>query len=340
MKRPVFVIGCPRSGTTLLYDMLQSAGGFARYGAESNAFSILTPTFGNLKSQRNRQDLLKSWLKSHLFRASHLDSTSIAPKLLQTASTGEFLRVLMEEIARSQHVDRWADQTPSHLYHIPEIRTAFPDALFVHMIRDGRDVALSLGKPGWIKPLPGQSHNLRAAAALFWAWTVRKGRAYGQTLPSDYLEVRYEELVQSPRDTLSRLGGFIQHDLDYDRIQQTPVGSVKKPNTSFTKESAAGAFSPVGRWRRALSGPDLASLEYLIGDLLTDLGYRLGAQPLVRKRYGLDLLRVLYPTYYEVLIWAKRRTPLHKWFASRDLDHRMFHAAAETADYTSAKGRQ
>jgi hypothetical protein len=337
MKRPVFIIGCPRSGTTLLYDMLQSAGGFARYPAESNVFSMLVPTFGNFKSQRNKRSLMEAWLKSHLFRVSRLDSAYIEPKLMQTRSGGEFLRVLMDEIARSQNVDRWAEQTPSHVYHVPEIRNAFPDALFVHMIRDGRDVALSLGKPGWIKPLPGQSHNLRVAAALFWAWTVRKGRAYRQTLRSDYLEIRYEDLVQSPHDTLRHLGRFIEHDLDYDRILEKPFGSVKKPNTSFAKELASEKFSPVSRWRRALDHDGLATLEYLIGELLAELGYPLGTDSADRRQAGLSLLRALYPAYYDWLIWVKRKTPVYKYFAGRDLDHRMFHAAYETVDYVATQ---
>ena len=333
MKRPVFIIGSPRSGTTLLYDMLQSAGGFARYPAESNVFNMLVPTFGRLKSHIDKQRLLQAWLRSALFRATHLEPVHINQELMRCSSGGEFLNVLMEAIAQDQGVERWADQTPSHLLHIPEIRQAFPEALFVHMIRDGRDVALSLGKPGWVRPLPGQRHNLRTAAAMYWAWMVRKGRQYGQTVKPDYLEIRYEDLVQSPHVTLRRLADFIGHELDYDKIQQNPIGSVRKPNTSFTTERAAGAFNPVARWKRALGSDELSVLEFLIGDLLTELDYPLAGSSTKDTVADLHRLRSLYPKYYEFLLWMKKHTPLHKYFASRDLDHRMFHAAAETVDY-------
>src|SRR6266699_1771257 len=73
-RAPVFVLGCPRSGTTVLYHMLLSAGDFALYRAESNVFSVLQPRFGNLESERHRKALLRCWLKSKLFHATGLHS--------------------------------------------------------------------------------------------------------------------------------------------------------------------------------------------------------------------------------------------------------------------------
>src|ERR1041384_5645815 len=66
-KAPVFVLGAPRSGTTVLYHMLLSAGNFAVYRAESNVFSVLQPRFGNLARRSRRNELLRSWLRRKLF---------------------------------------------------------------------------------------------------------------------------------------------------------------------------------------------------------------------------------------------------------------------------------
>src|SRR5258705_2516542 len=82
-KAPVFVVGCPRSGTTVLYHMLLSAGNFAVYRAESNVFSVLQPRFGDLSSENNRRELLRYWLKSKLFQVSGLDASAIGDKLLR-----------------------------------------------------------------------------------------------------------------------------------------------------------------------------------------------------------------------------------------------------------------
>src|ERR1700722_6655467 len=81
-RSPVFVLGSPRSGTTLLYDMLLSAGGFAVYLAESNLFNLLVPRFGDLSVRSNRKKLLQSWLNSKLFRASGVDAQRIHDRIL------------------------------------------------------------------------------------------------------------------------------------------------------------------------------------------------------------------------------------------------------------------
>src|SRR6478736_9007 len=105
---PVFVLGCPRSGTTVLYHMLLSAGNFAVYRTESNVFSVLQPRFGSLRSQSNLRQLLPMWLKSKLFQATGLEGAQIREQLMRDChSAGDFLRIVMEETARRQGVERW-----------------------------------------------------------------------------------------------------------------------------------------------------------------------------------------------------------------------------------------
>ena len=88
-KAPVFVLGCPRSGTTLLYHMLLSSGGFAVYETESEAFSLLSRRFGSLKLRSNRERLLDTWFRSKLFRRSGLERQEIEPRLLEDLVRGE-----------------------------------------------------------------------------------------------------------------------------------------------------------------------------------------------------------------------------------------------------------
>src|SRR5271169_821006 len=130
---PVFVLGSPRSGTTLLYDMLLSAGGFAVYLAESNVFNLLVPRFGDLSSRANRERLLGAWRDSKLFRASGLDAELVRQRILQDCqSGGDFLRIVMGEICSSQGMQRWAENSPEGMLYLPLIRQLIPDALFVH----------------------------------------------------------------------------------------------------------------------------------------------------------------------------------------------------------------
>jgi len=110
-RSPVFVLGSPRSGTTLLYSMLLSAGGFAVYLAESNVFNLLGPRFGDLRSRANRKRLLDAWLNSKLFLCSGLDAGHVRRRILEECQNGgDFLRIVMGEICELQGKQRWAER--------------------------------------------------------------------------------------------------------------------------------------------------------------------------------------------------------------------------------------
>jgi len=217
---------------------------------------------------------------------------------------------VMETIAAKQGVERWAECTPLHLLYMPLIKKLIPEAIFIHIIRDGRDVAVSLQKIGWIRPLPWDHARSLVAAGLFWSWTVRQGRKSGQRLGQDYIEIHYEDLVNRPRETLSRLAVFIGHDLDYDRIQNVALGSVHDPNSSFKADGPGKDISPVGRWKVLLSAETAQQLESGIGDVLTELGYPL-ASPQGRPRsWAVHLMRAIYPRFYGAKLWLKSNTAL------------------------------
>jgi hypothetical protein len=311
-KAPVFVLGCGRSGTKLLYHTLLSAGGFAVYHAESNAFNLIGLRFGSLAKRENRRTLLDHWLRSKLFYRSGLTREEIEPKILeQCHNAADFLRILMETIARKQGVERWAESTPLHLLYLPLIKRLIPDALIIHIIRDGRDVAVSLHRIGWIKPLPWDKKRRLLAPALFWRWIVSKGRKYGRSMAEDYMEVHFEDVVQKPRETLARLGAFIDHDLDYDRIQKNAQGTLRDPNSSFRGDGQEKEAHPIGRWKTLLSAAEIAQVESLTGNLLHETGYELASTEDERRRtLPICLMSFLYPIYFDLKILLKTYTPL------------------------------
>ncbi len=156
--RPVFVIGCHRSGTNLLYDTLLSAGGFAVYRGYLPVYKMLIPRFGSLAKRSNRSRMINAWVRSKGFRRSGLDAEQLKARVQdECRSGGDFIRIVMSEIARNQSVVRWVLYDPDNLLYIPRIQADIPEALFVHIIRDGRDVALSLSKMGWIQTTPMES---------------------------------------------------------------------------------------------------------------------------------------------------------------------------------------
>jgi hypothetical protein len=196
---------------------------------------------------------------------------------------------------------------------VSQIRREIPDALFVHIIRDGRDIALSLMKMGGFRPLPwNRKPGSLLETALYWEWMVHKGRQAGLAFPADYTEVHYEELVTDPRAALRKLGEFLDHDLDYDRIQKTGLGRIRETNSSFRGEKKTQ--NPVNRWKERLSRQEVASLEAMIGGSLREFGYSLTTGE-NQHRVGVraQCLKSLYPHFLTFKQWSKSRTPLGRF---------------------------
>ena len=186
---PIFIVGCARSGNTLLYHTLLSTGTFANYRGEPAVFDLIAPKFGSLASQPTRERMMEVWLQSRMFRISGLDGDAIREKIVRHCrSRGDFLRTVMDEIAHSQGLSRWAVWGPDNLLCMKEIKTEIPDALFIHIMRDGRDVATSLAREGWIQAFPWDRDQRMLVAALHWRWKVEYGRTAGRELGSDYME--------------------------------------------------------------------------------------------------------------------------------------------------------
>lgn len=306
---PVFVLGSPRSGTTLLYDMLLSSGGFAVYLAESNVFNLLVPRFGDLRSRSNRERLLEAWLASKLFRASGLDANHIRQRILaDCTSGGDFLRIVMTEICTRQGMLRWAENSPEAMLYLPIVKQLIPDALVVHIIRDGRDVASSLGRVRYVRPFPWENRYGLIGCGLYWEWIVQKGRQFGRALGGDYLEVHFEDLLARPQETLDQIGRFIDQPLDYATIQSVAYASVSKPNTSFKDQSASAKFNPVGRWKTGFSPEELARFEQLVGKTLQEVGYPLATAPVADETLALKATRLLHRSYFMSKFWFKNNS--------------------------------
>jgi hypothetical protein len=192
------------------------------------------------------------------------------------------------------------------------------------MIRDGRDVSVSLSTKRYIRPFPWKDRETPEGASLYWEWIVKKGRAAGIELGNDYIEIRFEELVQDPRSVLRTLSAFLEHDLDYDRILENRIGAVAKPNSSFGPR-AEGEFSPVGRWKQQLTTDQLTRIETLVGDTLAELGYELATS----GRYGRNPFyrswnHLLYRQFFELKLHSKKNTilrALRKPLTANDVDN-------------------
>jgi Sulfotransferase family len=311
---PVFVMGCHRSGTNLLYDMLLSSGGFAIYRGLLPIYRTLIPKFGSMDNRANREKILETWLRSKGFRRTGLDAEQLSARILKEARNGgDFIRIVMDSVAHSQQAQRWAVYDPDNVLHVERVKRDIPNALFVHIIRDGRDIALSLKKMGGFAPLPwdrSQTDSL-VATSLYWKWMIHQGRERGSKFPADYIEIRYEDLITKPHEVLGKLGRFIDHDMDYGRIQNAGLGRLSETNSSFREEGAKEKLNPLGRWKERLAHEDVAAIESTVGDCLQENGYELSLPPSERNRSVRHLwMRGMYPVFLGGKLWMKLHTPI------------------------------
>ena len=310
-RSPVFVVGCHRSGTNLLYDILLSSGGFAVYRGLLPIYDKLIPHCGRLDRAGNRKTAIDLFLRSNGFRRSGLEAGQLGRSLLNECQTGgDFIRIVMDAVARGQSASRWAVYNPDNLLRIQRIKREIPSALFIHIIRDGRDIALSLSKMAGFAPFPWDRAASRAvlATALYWQWMLHQGRRQARHLDEDYYEIHYEELVSDPESALSKLGQFLEHEFDYKRIQNQALGRLRESNSSFRDEQTT--VNPVNRWKERLSRTQVSAIEAMVGDCLRACGYPLVTseserQPGLRER----CMRMVYSGYLSTKLWLKTSTP-------------------------------
>jgi sulfotransferase family protein len=321
-KAPVFVVGSARSGNTMMFHMLLASGRFPVYRTEPCVFDLLVPTFGEpwgnrlrrFRTVATRRKLMRCWVRTRQFRNSGLDAREITEKVVSSVATGgDFLRAVMGAVARTGGFKRWAVWGPDNLLHIPAIKRQIPDALFIHVVRDGRDVAHALDTKGHIRPFRWDHAYRLYVSGLHWMWKVQTGRRYGRAIGRDYIEVRFEDLVLHPEEVLTKVGAFIGEKLDYEKIRNAKLGALQAPNTSFPEEWKSGDFSPVGRWKRKLADDKVARLEALIGELLVELGYPLSNTANTTLSFRLRTMRQVYPAFYRLKEWLKMQTPLGRF---------------------------
>jgi LPS sulfotransferase NodH len=314
IQSPVFVVGSARSGNTLLYHILLASGLFPPYRSEPVVFDLLVPRSGDLRRRANRERLLKIWVQSKQFRVSGIDPDVFADKVLSNCkSGGDFLRLMMDSVAKRHACKRWAVWGPDNLLHMDLIKREIPDALFLHVIRDGRDVAYSLARSGFIRPLPWGRKGGLLVSGSHWMWKTKRGRRLGRRLADDYLEIRYENLVRDPEAALARVSAFIGEELPYQSIRDSTLGTIGKPNTSFQEEIARG-FDPVGRWRKNLTEAEVEKLEALLERFLEELDYPLQSSTRSwRTVVGMRAFDLFFRNVFSVKEWARTHTPLGRF---------------------------
>jgi hypothetical protein len=257
---PVIVGGCGRSGTTLLRVILDSHPNIC-CGPESSVFLPVWPSARKLAAR------------------FEMPEPEVAALIDACGSQAEFIDRFFGRYSRGREKPRWAEKTPRNVLHLDYLFEHFPNARFVHMIRDGRDTICSLRTHPRHKVVDGQLVELNTRHPLGpcldrWVGNVTAGLKYRRD--PRYIEIRYEQLVSDPRETLIRLFAFIGEPFDdrvleYHRLQGQSRDARHFPQNP--EATQAMYTKAVARWRRDLSPEEILLVKREAGPLLRKLGY-------------------------------------------------------------------
>jgi hypothetical protein len=284
-----FVVGMNRSGTTLLRMMLDSHPELT-IPPETHFVPEVIKTFkrtdrttpadvlGAMKSAREWGD----------FDFTDIEMLGLLQDRGRKLNAGEALRAFYEAYAAREGKSRWGEKTPNYVGKMQQIQRALPEARFVHVIRDGRDVALSV--------LDRTVRDLTAAdVAKRWKRKIQKARDAAPKL-RNYTEVRYEDLILDTEPSLRRICEFIELEwddavLDYHERSESRLEEMKRAlpadghsaELDVERRMATHAMTTkppdadrVSRWKRQMTDDDRRAFEEIAGPMLADLGYETG----------------------------------------------------------------
>ena len=304
---PIFIVGAPRSGTTMLQYRLRNHPEISLPTGESHFIVPLCmnqASFVDLTRTDNIRAVLQAMYRQNRnFLETDLHGVAFDIDKLAEAFHAEgrhtvpaIIGGLFEKNARAESKSRWGDKTPYYVMHTDKILEWFPDAQIVHLIRDGRDVALSLFR---------RRHDFMVYntyyAAEYWESFVAKGRALGRQLPPDkYMELRFEDILASPREMLEKLCEFLTVEFTEALFDIQP--SEKKSKTPLVHQPLK--VDNAGKWHVQMTPSQVHAFERVAGETLEACGYERATQlgpPSIPLKASYRLHNRLLTAYHKII---------------------------------------
>jgi Sulfotransferase family len=315
MGPPLIVLGVGRSGTTLLRVMLD------RHTTLAIPYeSFFVPQLVHRHGRRPKLDeFLDDLGRLRTLYDWGVTPEDVRPRLREGMTTGEAIAAIFETYAERQGKPHWGDKTPLYMQQLPLLERVFPDAIWVHLVRDGRDAALSfLELPDGFSGKTWAQPRTVGQFAARWRTEIAAARRLGRHAGDRYLELRYEDLVAEPEAELRRVSehaslpwepGMLDHTRASDTAHMPEHRNLAQPPTPGLRD-----------WRNQMRPEDALAFEQVAGDVLRSAGYELldaGARyPTARGRRELTRFAAL-SRGWNMTAAAYQRSPL--WQRSHPL---------------------
>ncbi|MGI8820319.1 MAG: sulfotransferase [Chthoniobacterales bacterium] len=279
-----FIVGAPRSGTTLLRMMLDSHPEMAIPPESHFYFELLKELAAGGLGREEFFNLLTRFFTWDDFEIER-EAFRGALESLDPFTVGDGVRAFYATYAAKFGKSRWGEKTPDYGNIMPAIEALLPEAHFIHLIRDGRDVALSK-RHLWFGP--GESI---LAQAEDWTQWILRARGAGARC-RHYLEIQYERLLAAPEEVLRLICEFLKlpfcpEMLAYHKTAGARLEALKgwkelelsgeKLRSVLQLTTEPPRLDRIARWKRELPGAEIGLFDEIAGPLLSDLGYEVGA---------------------------------------------------------------
>jgi hypothetical protein len=283
ITKPIFIVGCPRSGTTILAKILNNHSQVAS-ATEIHFFNHLCKlkkydwskiddnflkTFFNETRIEDFCSLLKVDFKEFKTQFETTEKDSSLKTIEQNQK--RLFDTLMFLLLKKNSKNRCCEKTPQHLLSVNEILKLYPDAKIIHLIRDGRDTVNSLVKMPW-RP-EGLLNNSR-----FWKQYAKIGMQLHERYlkhTANYHSLKYEELLLNPQNTILELCNFMELEFEEAMLSQKKPSAQDKTNIFSSWESSwkHKAMEELDAWQKELSKEDQTLLNWHLKKELSALGY-------------------------------------------------------------------
>jgi hypothetical protein len=263
----LFVSGCPRSGTTMLRNMLAAHPALAMPAEEAY---FVTRVYGQLKARGRTADVELAWelIRSDPhYRAWRLDVAALDSAISNSrpASYAALIRIVFAAAATAEGKGFSGDKCTSYSMHWKWMAEQFPTSHFVHLLRDPRDVCASL-------PLQFFHHGGVAGAAWWWLLHVREAPSAAAALGSRWLEVRFEDLVSDPAGQLRTICDHV--GITYDEAMVSYAAQQALPAGSHHHTARQSPQAGHRGWRHSLDHDDVVTVERITGRVMRKCGYQ------------------------------------------------------------------
>ncbi len=277
-RKPFFIVSAPRSGSTLLRLIFDSHPRLA-VPPPGWLFDMVYPylfSYGDLKKPQNLLALAEDILNTPTVGKWPLNLTpeQLARACREPTFAGAY-EAVHAAYAQGEGKARWGEKTPRNSFWMDEILALFPDAQFIHIVRDGRDQSIDISD-SLLWP-----YSVYSGAAL-WERYVCAVRDSAERLPAGaFLEIRYEDLCAAPEPTIRRACEFLGEAFDLRMLAPHETRSARAwsahPLHAKTSRPISTQFCEMYRTR--LAAADVAALEALIGGTLRRFGYPVSGSP-------------------------------------------------------------